>query len=267
VTNPRIMENRYLFFQGNGDGEFLVVMTLQGDSTPHPAVSHLGGGVANAQIQVGNRTYTLQTDDVLYDGAPYAHPPATITFNVGPGGTHTSGDLVQTVPYGEGALEPGITSAEGFLFLGWDRRFDRVVRDMTVNAIFLEASDDPASFANWIAGFGLPAAEQGLLASPARDGVTNLAKYALGLDPREPGGFDAVTVEEDNGFLVFRFRVSNHAPDAVVTALYSSDLESWQPIPAAAIQIVDTSADHTTYEAVVEVTADPLFVTLEITLE
>ncbi|MCC5841266.1 MAG: discoidin domain-containing protein [Opitutales bacterium] len=267
LTNPRIMENRYLFFQGNGDGDFLVVMTLQAGGSPHPTVSHLGGGVANAHIQVGTRTYTLESDNVLYDGVPYVHPPATITFNVGPGGTHTSGDLLQTVPYGEAALEPGITSAEGFLFVGWDRRFDRVVRDMTVNAIFMEFGDDPASFANWIAGFGLPAAEQGLLANPARDGLSNLAKYALGLDPREPNGFDAITAEQDEGVLVVRFRVSNHAPDAVITPLYSPDLDTWQPIPASAIQAVESTPDHTTYEAFVSVNTQPVFVKLEIALE
>ncbi|MCD8481768.1 MAG: hypothetical protein LR015_03230 [Verrucomicrobia bacterium] len=53
--NPLITENRHLLIQSSGDGDFLVVMTLQPAGVSHPSVSRISGGVSNAVVQVGNR--------------------------------------------------------------------------------------------------------------------------------------------------------------------------------------------------------------------
>jgi hypothetical protein len=263
VANPRVMENRYLHIEGTGDGAFLVVMTLKA-SGAHPHVQHLSGGVADAGIQVGGRTYQLDTDTVLYDGAPYAHPDATVTFDVGASGTITAGDAVQSVPYGAGPIEPTVVSADGFHFLGWDRAFERVVRDMTVYAIYMESSSDPDTFANWIASWGLALADQQLASNPDGDPFDNLTEYALGLDPGRPDGFDAITVERIGDNLVVTWRQSASAPNAAVTAMRSSTLGGWQPVDPAAIELVESTPTHVTYQATLPIGTDPVFVSLEI---
>jgi hypothetical protein len=263
VTNPRVMENRYLHIQGNGDGAFLVVMSLQA-SGAHPSVEHLSGGVADAAIRIGNRTYQLETDTVLYDGAPYVHPDATVTFAVGDNGTITAGDAVQTVSYGASPVEPTVVSADGFHFLGWDRPFAQVVRDMTVQALFQEFTNDPDTFANWIASWGLDAAEQLLTSNPDSDAFDNLSEYALGLNPGQPDGFTAASVERVGNNLIFTWSQSANAPNATVTAMQSSSLDDWQPVAPAAIELIDSTADHLTYQATVPIGSQPVFLSLQI---
>jgi hypothetical protein len=257
------MENRYLHIEGTGDGAFLVVMTLQ-ESGAHPSVQHLSGGVANAEIQIGTRVYQLDTDTVLYDGAPYAHPDAIVTFDVGTSGTIVAGDAVQSVPYGDGPIEPTVVSAEGFHFIGWDRAFGQVVRDMTINGIFMESTEDPDAFANWIASWGLDSGDQQLTSNPDKDAFDNLTEYALGLNPGQPDGFDAFTVERIGDNLVVTWRQSRTAPDASVTPMQSSVLGQWQPVDSANISQASSTASHVTYQATLPIGTDPVFVILDI---
>lgn len=266
VTNPRIFDNRYLFVHGNGDGSFLVAMTLQA-SGAHPAVEHLGGGVADAHIQVGGRTYTLLADDILYDGAAYTAPDATVTFDAGPSGTIGTGAAAQTVAYGEAAIAPEVTAAPGFAFAGWDRAFDRVVRGMTVHAVFEPVEILPGSYADWITGRGLSAAEQSPFATPFGDGIQNLVKYALGLDPAQPVLSAVVDITAADGTVGFRYSVANEAWEAAVTPVFSVDAVEWTPVAEEWIQIVETTTAHTVYEIVPETPSDRTFLRLLVELE
>jgi hypothetical protein len=265
VTNPRILENRYLHVQGDGTGDFLVVMTLQ-ETGSHPNVLQTGGNISNALIQVGNRSYQLETDAVLYDGQSYSAPDASVQFVVGPEGSLISGDSIQNIAYGSAAVEPTISASEGFSFLGWDRRFDKVVRDMTVNAIFAEQTDDPQSFANWVASWALPVEQQDLTSDPDQDSFENLVEYALGLDPSIPDGRDSIQAVVESNELVFTWSQSNTAPDVSVVAVQSTDLNTWSPIELSAISEVSSSATHTTYEARLPISGASLFVALELQL-
>ncbi|MCC5804938.1 MAG: hypothetical protein JJU00_01300 [Opitutales bacterium] len=266
VTNPRIFDNRYLFVEGNGDGSFLVVMTLQA-SGAHPAVEHLGGGVADAEIRVGERTYELSADNILYDGVVYTAPDATVTFEAGAAGTIESGAADQTVAYGEAAAAPEVTAAPGYTFAGWDRAFERVVRDMTVHAVFEPAEILPGSYADWITGRDLSAAEQSPSANPSGDNIQNLVKYAMGLDPAESAAADVVEVLTEDGIVAFRYRVANDAWQATVTPVVSNDASQWTPVAPESIQTVETTSTHTVYEIAPDASSGRAFLRLLVELE
>jgi hypothetical protein len=271
-TNPLIAENRHLMIQSGGDGDFLVVMTLQPEGQSHPTVSRLSGGVADAVIQVGTRTYTLQSEDVLYDGAPYVAPDVTVTFVSGGNGTITAGDSIQTLAYGESPVPPVVTANEGFVFLGWDRAVGPVVRDMTITAVYATSDQvEPAGFAAWIAGFpALPENERGILASPAGDGWINLHKYAFGMDPLANSQAGAPTLSVEDDWLVLTYRVNDAATDVTVVPVYSETLTpgSWQAVPPANIlNLGPDGLGNTVYEATLPIGSGPLFLAVEVTIE
>lgn len=135
TSNPRILNNRYLFIENTTDHDFLVVMTIQKNGGRHPIVNRTGGSVADATLTVGNRSYGLQNETVLYDGAPFVQPNAIINFAAGPNGSVT-GSTVQIVAHGAAASAPTATPNSGFSFAGWDKSFDKVARSMTVTARF-----------------------------------------------------------------------------------------------------------------------------------
>ncbi len=271
VANPLVTENRYLHIQSSGDGDFLVAMTLQPPGQPHPEAARLSGGVAGAVVQIGARTYTLLADTVLYDGAPYAAPAATVTFDVAPGGLIVAGEAVQTVPYGGSPVAPTVVSRAGYAFLGWDRVFAPVVTDMTVHAVYaVFGGEEPGSYAAWIARYdSLPADQRGIHDNPSGDGLVNLLKYAFGLDPTRSDGAGAIQVDHADGWLVLRYRVNTAAADLTVTPQYAHSLDgaAWQPVPAEHIAELGTDADGiATREAAMPVGGEPLFLRLDVDL-
>ena len=67
-------------------------------------------------------------------------------------------------------------------------------------------------------------------ASPAGDGVTNLMKYATGLDPVKPcGSVTELAVREESGkkYLVLSWPVNAEAMDVTFSVESSSDLDTW----------------------------------------
>lgn len=132
--NPRVEENNYVAVNGSG-GDFLITMTLQPAGQSHPSVSRTSGTVADATVSVGTRTYSLLSDDVLYDGDTYSHPDAEIVFDAGDG-VLSGAEASQQVAYSGAAVAPEVTPPAGSVFAGWDRRFDGVTRDMVVSAVY-----------------------------------------------------------------------------------------------------------------------------------
>lgn len=67
-------------------------------------------------------------------------------------------------------------------------------------------------------------------ANPAGDGITNLMKYATGLDPLNPSGSVTVlTVAEEDGkrYLALSWPVNQEADDVVFSVESSGDLKTW----------------------------------------
>jgi hypothetical protein len=269
VTNPRIEENRYLHIQGNGDGDFLVVLTLVDSAGSHPVVSHVSGGVADAVVQVGNKNYALQTDDVLYSTGTdtpvaYSAPDATVTFDADGKGS-LGGAAVQSVPYGGSAIAPVVSPNSGYTFMGWNKGFTQVVKSMTVTALYDASS--ASGFGSWIADplYSLAPADQDPGDNPDFDPYDNLMEYALVLNPSLPDGAGVVSVREESGNLILSYRVRDAASDITVTPRTASDLSgSWTDIPGANISPTGSGPNYTEYEAAMPIGSGPLFLILEV---
>ncbi|MCC5839460.1 MAG: BNR-4 repeat-containing protein [Opitutales bacterium] len=92
-------------------------------------------------------------------------------------------------------------------------------------------ADAPTTYTTWILGFeGLHAPARAPSANPSRDGLPNLLKYALGIDPREPappsGKLPFVT--SHNGSPVFHYFHDTRLPDIAYHVEWSADLATWQ---------------------------------------
>ena len=103
-------------------------------------------------------------------------------------------------------------------------------------------------FGGWLENFPRPhrKAERGLLAQPAQDGLPNLLKYALDLDPTLPAhGAERtiVGVVETEGGRVIELRVPEglSRPDLHYILEISEDLATWEPLAEA--------VGHTTFSA------------------
>jgi hypothetical protein len=108
------------------------------------------------------------------------------------------------------------------------------------------------SLAQWAAGFGLSASDQAPEATPAGDGVANLVKYALGLNPTQPATAMPGLVSE-NGQYVFRFTRSLLATGITCTVQTSTDLVNWTSAPAT----IESTTSTTETAAVALATDSP----------
>ena len=268
VNFPPIEENRYLHIQGGGDGDFLVVLTLQ-KSGPHPVVTRASGTVADAVIQVGNKNYALQNLDVLYStgtGAPvaYSPPDATVTFDADDKGT-LGGAAVQSVPYGGAAIAPVVSPFSGYTFMGWNKAFAQVVKSMTVTALYDAIA---GGFGEWIGDdlWGLGPADQDPGDNPDGDAYNNLLEYALVLNPSLPDGEGVVSVRVEGGNLILHYRARDGASDITVTPRHGSDLSgSWTAVPGTNITPTGAGPNYTEYEASMPIGSGPVFLILEVT--
>lgn len=97
-----------------------------------------GTGVYFTVDEAGTYYITVAATNSQYVGdesAPSAtftaHAPCTVTFVDWNGRTET-----RTVKYGESATAPLPPTREGYTFMGWDKSFDHVTSDITVNATY-----------------------------------------------------------------------------------------------------------------------------------
>ena len=87
-------------------------------------------------------------------------------------------------------------------------------------------------YASWIRGYFSEAeladpAVSGPLANASGDGMSNLMKYAFGVDPKKQGGNGDVSVEIDGESVTLNFSRLEKTPDITVTVDVSSDLVDW----------------------------------------
>lgn len=97
-----------------------------------------------------------------------------------------------------------------------------------------ESAPEPAGYEKWkkeTFPAGTPEEETAPEAAPSGDGVSNLMKYATGLDPLKPSGsVTALTVREEGGkkYLVLNWPVNPDAVDVTFTVESSADLQTWR---------------------------------------
>lgn len=105
------------------------------------------------------------------------------------------------------------------------------------------------TYAQWLAGNGLPSdvsGEGALLAMPAGDGMANLLKFGLGLDPGKNGygGRYSVTTyaDGDNDYLAVTYARPRPAPAGIAYSVeFSSDLTGWT---AGGIEVVNSPLEN-----------------------
>ncbi len=83
------------------------------------------------------------------------------------------------------------------------------------------------SYANWIAGFGLSGEDAAADASPAGDGVSNLVKYALGLNPLTPAINDLPVSELVEDHLTITYQPNGEAIGIEAIVEVSDNLIDW----------------------------------------
>ena len=96
-----------------------------------------------------------------------------------------------------------------------------------------EAAPAPAGYDKWKQDHfadGTPDEQMAPDACPAGDGISNLMKYATGMDPNQPcGSVTKLAVREEAGgkYLVLSWPVNPEATDVTFHVESSSDLEEW----------------------------------------
>ncbi len=88
----------------------------------------------------------------------------------------------------------------------------------------------PTTYTTWILGFeGLNTAARQPAANPARDGLPNLLKYALGMDPLQsgPSSGSLPSVVWNEGHATFHYHHDTRLSDVAYRVEWSTDLETW----------------------------------------
>ncbi|MBR6389054.1 MAG: right-handed parallel beta-helix repeat-containing protein [Opitutales bacterium] len=120
-----------------------------------------------------------------------------------------------------------------------------------------------SGFAKWASDNGLSGENASASATPQNDGITNLEKYAFGLNPAKGASYadNALFVREiSDGVAHIQYPVLASASDVSVKLLKSSDMKIWvevQPTQSG------TSGDFNLFEADLEI-SNALFIKLKV---
>jgi alpha-tubulin suppressor-like RCC1 family protein len=128
--------------------------------------------------------------------------------------------------------------------LGAGERFSGLAVGSSASHVLAIVAQPPPQnqpFAVWQATFFPDPADQanpaisGELATPVGEGITNLMKYALGLNPWVCGSTDLPTQARQDGYLTLTYRKSKQATDVTYTVLAADSLTNADWIPATTI--------------------------------
>ena len=167
---------------------------------------------------------------------------APLTVNYSVGGTATPGVDYAVLP-GSVTIPAGALATNIFDFAagrqsdhqpghgyGQPRRLDELCADQSVFNATAVIQDRPVN--NWLRANFTAAqltnlAVSGDAADPANDGLPNLMKYALGLNPNtaDPNPFAPGVA---NGIFTLNYPLSKSAVDVSLTTLWSTNLTAWQ---------------------------------------
>lgn len=190
-------------------GEFYIAMNEWRDN----------GDTAAVLINAANNRFEEVTSGS--DGLPAGHIHTRIGAGSGFGDTNPesyfSGEIAAVLVYDRELSATEMSELEDFL-----------------HARYIGGSS--GSFADWIAGFDLPVDKRGPADDASGDGIENLLKYAIGLNPTEatPVGLPTLSVEDagENTFLVLGVQKNPDAGDVTYIVEGSTDLVEWSADPA-----------------------------------
>ncbi len=138
-----------------------------------------------------------------------------------------SGELAALIVFNRALSDEELEQVEGFLY-------ER----------YLLAADILESFEDWIAQFDLSEADQAPEANPSGDGVTNLEKFAFGMDPlvASRAGLPEFSVVTDDGeeFLALTINKNPEAQGIAYAVEASEDLIEWGAAEADVVVLEET---------------------------
>ncbi|NLB51296.1 MAG: hypothetical protein GX809_06940, partial [Clostridiaceae bacterium] len=100
-----------------------------------------------------NRSYKNITGESSIT-ALYAIRKLSVDFDLDGKGVHTAGSLQQTVNYGRDASSPVVKPKNEFSVYGWDKRFNGIVDDMEVKALYQAWTSPGVFFSEYVEGSG-----------------------------------------------------------------------------------------------------------------
>ena len=121
----------------------------------------------------------------------------------------------------------------------------------------------PSGFTKWASDNGLSGESATASATPQNDGITNLEKYAFGLNPAKGASYadNALFVREiSDGVAHIQYPVLASASDISVKLLKSSDMKTWVEVQSAQN---GTSGEFNLFEADLEI-SNALFIKLKV---
>ncbi|MBK8475642.1 MAG: leucine-rich repeat domain-containing protein [Opitutaceae bacterium] len=111
----------------------------------------------------------------------------------------------------------------------------------------------PSSFSQWVGFFGLGAENRAADANPSGDGLPNLVKYALDLDPTLPAIDGQPVLVSEDGQIVYRVTLSLLTTGITSTIQTSADLVNWDD----ALTTIESSTATTVTASVTLPTGTP----------
>jgi autotransporter-associated beta strand protein len=138
---------------------------------------------------------------------------------------------------------------------------------LTSNAVNLIWS--PTPYNHWLGTyFGANTTNPALVAdtaNPAGDGIPNLMKYALGLNPSIPSVTGLPTPSTATGYLLFTFTKVKSATDILYQPLWSNDLHNWSSTGITESILSDNGTTQQIQVQVPDSTDKSKFIKLQIT--
>ena len=186
------------------------------DGTVTITVTRAGGTTGAVTAYIGTNSNTVNGGT---DGAPTY---TTVTFANGQGGSQTV-----TVPITE---VPGVTTNQTFGVQIYQATGGASVGSTATATVTVVATP----YDIWTGqAFSSSIFESAPLDNPANDGVPNLIKYALGLNPLTSVSGPLLTtgVDSTHTYLQTTFSVMDSATDVSVVVQYSTDLTHWYSGP------------------------------------
>jgi uncharacterized repeat protein (TIGR02543 family) len=149
ITDLYSRERPYtvIFSAGTGGtltGQTTQTVSVNGSCTQVVAAPNTGYHFVNWTGGITSTSNPLTIQNVTANmtvTANFAINTYTVTFNLNGKGARTGGgNLVQTVNHGNAATAPTLVASPGWTFTGWDKAFDNISSELTVNAQYSAAT-------------------------------------------------------------------------------------------------------------------------------